>query len=513
MPTTSTIRIDVESDEHGVAAIRWEADDAPEPGAQSANAMILALWDPDHRNALRIDLWTREMTVDDMNDFVFQTLLSLADTYRAATNDDAMMAEIKIFARQFAERASARERRADRRLMRGRHATGARSVGAHPRRRRQWPASLRYGTPSPAHPGAGRGPHRRPDVRAPRRPPGDAHGRRDRHPHRPRAGRDQRAVGADRLRRPRRPSGLARPRTRGRRRRSARRARGAQFPVWSSDGNRLAVIVADQAGVRVDVVDVANGSAVETVHREPGRSPIYLGWAPDDRLLAVLVGIPGGGLALDLVPTAGTAMGDLQAVRTLTEGAPFYWSWARTGRSLFVHVDVGSSRALAGITSVAAFEVREPLPEPIGFQSPALSSDDRFLAYARREPVGRSVVVRPNPDRPGGAFEPIVVPFRGTAALAWRPGRAQLAVQRSSEPSPHPYGPVDLVDAATGDVRRLTDDVVIASFWSPDGRYLATLSLVGGGGERTIQASATAGARAGAWRCPCRRSGRRFRSR
>jgi TolB protein len=267
------------------------------------------------------------------------------------------------------------------------------------------------------------------------------------------------------------------------------------FPVWSSDGNRLAVIVADQAGVRVDVVDVANGSAVETVHREPGRSPIYLGWAPDDRLLAVLVGIPGGGLALDLVPTGGTAMGDLQAVRTLTEGAPFYWSWARTGRSLFVHVDVGSSRALAGITSVAAFEVREPLPEPIGFQSPALSSDDRFLAYARREPVGRSVVVRPNPDRPGGAFEPIVVPFRGTAALAWRPGRAQLAVQRSSEPSPHPYGPIDLVDAATGDVRRLTDDVVIASFWSPDGRYLATLSLVGGGGERTIQATGDPGRR------------------
>lgn len=111
MARTSTIRIDVATDDHGVNAIRWEADDAPEPGQQDANAMILALWDAERRNALRIDLWTQRMTVDDMNDFVFQTLLSLADTYRAATNDDALMSEIKIFAREFAEKASAAERR------------------------------------------------------------------------------------------------------------------------------------------------------------------------------------------------------------------------------------------------------------------------------------------------------------------------------------------------------------------------------------------------------------------
>ncbi len=259
------------------------------------------------------------------------------------------------------------------------------------------------------------------------------------------------------------------------------------FPVWSSDGNRVAAIVADQAGVRVDVVDVANGSEVATVHQEAGRSPIYLGWSPDDRLLAVLVGLPTGGLALDLVATDATG-GDV-GVRTLAEGAPFYWSWSRTGRSLLVHVDVGSPRALAGVTSVAAFDVREPLPDPVGFQSPALSSDDRFVAYARREPVGRSAVVRPNPERPDVAFDPVVLAFRGSAALAWRPGRAQLAVQRSTDPSPHPYGPIDLIDAETGAVRRLTDEFVIASFWSPDGRRLATLTLVGAGGERTIQAA------------------------
>ncbi len=111
MPSTSNIRIAVTTDETGVDGIHWEADDAPEPGPQDANAMILALWDAERRNALRIDLWTKQMTVDDMNDFMFQTLLSLADTYRAATNDDGLMADIKIFAREFAEKAAAAEKR------------------------------------------------------------------------------------------------------------------------------------------------------------------------------------------------------------------------------------------------------------------------------------------------------------------------------------------------------------------------------------------------------------------
>jgi TolB protein len=258
----------------------------------------------------------------------------------------------------------------------------------------------------------------------------------------------------------------------------------AGFPLWSSDGNRVATIVADQAGVRVDVVDVAGGGATTTVHRAAGRSPIYLDWAPDDRTLAVLVGLPGGGLALDLVDPSAEAGAD--PPRTLAEGAPFYWDWSRTGRSLLVHVNVGSPNALAGLTPAAGFDVARPLPEPAGFQSPALSSDDRLVAYARRDPSGRSVVVVGNPDRPDAIIEPRVLGFRGTAAVAWRPGAAQLAIQRSEAPSAQPHGPVDLLDVVSGDVRRLSDDLVLASFWSPDGRYLATLSLVGGGGDRTV---------------------------
>jgi gliding motility-associated protein GldC len=106
MTTTSEIRLRVDMDDDGIDTIRWDADDGPEPGEQSAKAMILALWDADKRNALRIDLWTKDLSVDDMNDFFFQTLLSMADTYRNATSDANLMAEIKLFARDFAEKAA-----------------------------------------------------------------------------------------------------------------------------------------------------------------------------------------------------------------------------------------------------------------------------------------------------------------------------------------------------------------------------------------------------------------------
>lgn len=106
MLTSSNIRLTVDMDDDGVEAIRWQADDSPEPGVHEAGAMILALWDEVQRNAMRIDLWVKNLSVDDMNDFFFQTLLSMADTYRRATNDAGLASEIKLFARDFAEKAS-----------------------------------------------------------------------------------------------------------------------------------------------------------------------------------------------------------------------------------------------------------------------------------------------------------------------------------------------------------------------------------------------------------------------
>lgn len=101
----SEILLRVDRSDDGIESIRWQADEAPVPGEQVAGAMLLALWDSEARNAMRIDLWTKEMTVQEMNEFIFQTLMSLADTYQGATRNEVLAAEMKLFAREFVERA------------------------------------------------------------------------------------------------------------------------------------------------------------------------------------------------------------------------------------------------------------------------------------------------------------------------------------------------------------------------------------------------------------------------
>lgn len=67
---TSTIQIEVTTDENRIpAAINWKASDAPDEKSQVARAMLLSIWDPADKAALRIDLWTKEMMVDEMADF------------------------------------------------------------------------------------------------------------------------------------------------------------------------------------------------------------------------------------------------------------------------------------------------------------------------------------------------------------------------------------------------------------------------------------------------------------
>ena len=101
----STISIDVHTDEQRFPAkIEWKATDSTADQAQQAKAMLLAFWDGADKAALRIDLWTREMMVDEMADFFYQTLMTMADTYGRATPYKEEVEQMKQFARAFYDR-------------------------------------------------------------------------------------------------------------------------------------------------------------------------------------------------------------------------------------------------------------------------------------------------------------------------------------------------------------------------------------------------------------------------
>ena len=99
---TSTIHIEVTTDEKRIpASIRWNASDTSAEQMQPARALFLSLWDPADKAALRIDLWTKDMMVDEMADFFYQTLMTMADTYGRATQYADQVEDMKTFAKSF----------------------------------------------------------------------------------------------------------------------------------------------------------------------------------------------------------------------------------------------------------------------------------------------------------------------------------------------------------------------------------------------------------------------------
>ena len=82
-------------------SISWNASDTSAERAQKAKAMMLSFWDGSEKSALRIDLWTKDMMVDEMADFFYQTMMTMADSYGRATKQDETVDEMKKFAKNF----------------------------------------------------------------------------------------------------------------------------------------------------------------------------------------------------------------------------------------------------------------------------------------------------------------------------------------------------------------------------------------------------------------------------
>ncbi len=101
---TSEITLTVGLDENRVPEkLKWSAQDGGIDN-EEAKAMLLSVWDSKNQESLKIDLWTKDMPVDEMKTFFHQTLVSLSDTFMKATQDEKMTATMKDFCAYFAEK-------------------------------------------------------------------------------------------------------------------------------------------------------------------------------------------------------------------------------------------------------------------------------------------------------------------------------------------------------------------------------------------------------------------------
>lgn len=100
----SEIRLNVGLDENKIPeTIHWTAEEGGVTNEES-KAVMLSVWDHKNKESLRIDLWTKEMPMDEMKIFFHQTLTAMADTFQRATNDDKMSDTMRDFCDYFAEK-------------------------------------------------------------------------------------------------------------------------------------------------------------------------------------------------------------------------------------------------------------------------------------------------------------------------------------------------------------------------------------------------------------------------
>ncbi len=100
----SNIKFTIGLDENKVPEnIHWSAEDGGVNNEES-KAIMVSVWDHLQKDTLRIDLWTKEMPIDEMKQFYHQTLVSMANSFERATNDTKMSATMRDFCDYFAEK-------------------------------------------------------------------------------------------------------------------------------------------------------------------------------------------------------------------------------------------------------------------------------------------------------------------------------------------------------------------------------------------------------------------------
>jgi gliding motility-associated protein GldC len=83
--------------------ITWNAPQSAVKNAE-AKALMVAVWDNKAQETLKMDLWTKDMPLHEMKLFYHQTLVTMADSFLRATNDEKMSATMHDFCDFFAEK-------------------------------------------------------------------------------------------------------------------------------------------------------------------------------------------------------------------------------------------------------------------------------------------------------------------------------------------------------------------------------------------------------------------------
>jgi TolB protein len=255
-----------------------------------------------------------------------------------------------------------------------------------------------------------------------------------------------------------------------------------QFPAWSPDASRIATIGRNRlkSGVFVfdfDAFGPSDPGPEQTAYESARNFPIYLYWSPDSQYVS-FIAMRGGeqSMGLHLASADKSTMKTGAQPQLIATGQPCFWEWTADGQRIIAHVGGWDERG-SRLTMINPFErgaeARSSIAKPGLFQAPGIASSGRYRAFGQwtRKKDAELLVEEIDGDAR------ITIEHKGVAAMNWSPTRDQLAFISPPGPVRTYYGPLKLVDVASGDVEVIGDDVVLAFFWSPDGDRIAYFTV------------------------------------
>jgi gliding motility-associated protein GldC len=100
----SEIKINIGLDEQRVPEhLDWTATDGGVNHAP-AKAILLSVFDKKTQDTLKVDLWSKDMTTDEMKKFIHQTFMAMADTLERAADEKEVAAEMRIFGKNIGKK-------------------------------------------------------------------------------------------------------------------------------------------------------------------------------------------------------------------------------------------------------------------------------------------------------------------------------------------------------------------------------------------------------------------------
>src|ERR1700749_3747539 len=99
------IKLTIDMDENNVTEnILWESTDSQNKEALPVKSMMVDLWDKNYKNSLGIDLWTKDMPVDEMKRFFYETLQTMGDSFLRATGETNIVEDLRDYCAHFADK-------------------------------------------------------------------------------------------------------------------------------------------------------------------------------------------------------------------------------------------------------------------------------------------------------------------------------------------------------------------------------------------------------------------------